>query len=286
MQAYLGSSKAWRGRHLFLCAYTNLLTEPDSFATTAADVEMLQSLAKDSARPIVERSCAQFTRGFVLWDQGKRQDAVKVYRKVVDLVAKATLQQRAERTMRSDPNGYPCWVAVGELLDKDAQTAQENIARLDPTRRCTAMATDPSTVTRDISWPTVASTAAEMEVQATARRNAERIRSAACGRCGTREAPLFCCKTCKLAHYCSRECQRADWKVHKSQCRAPEQHREGDIVGLHGLQARPELNGNYVLVLGPEAHKAGRWQVQSVRLMGGKPFSVQASSMRYALTHD
>lgn len=35
------------------------------------------------------------------------------------------------------------------------------------------------------------------------------------------------CKRCKEVRYCSRECQKADWKAHKHLCTAPEQDEQG-----------------------------------------------------------
>lgn len=41
-----------------------------------------------------------------------------------------------------------------------------------------------------------------------------------CGKAGAADAPLQVCAGCRADKYCSRECQRADWKVHKGVCRA------------------------------------------------------------------
>lgn len=43
-----------------------------------------------------------------------------------------------------------------------------------------------------------------------------------CGGCsknGSSGAPLFCCSRCRFSHYCSKECQKADWARHKPHCR-------------------------------------------------------------------
>ena len=41
------------------------------------------------------------------------------------------------------------------------------------------------------------------------------------------------CQTCQLAHYCSRECQRADWNTtHRSECRPRGELRPLDLVAL------------------------------------------------------
>jgi hypothetical protein len=49
-----------------------------------------------------------------------------------------------------------------------------------------------------------------------------------CAKCnkqsGGEEGPtttLMRCARCKLASYCSRECQKADWELHKSRCNKP-----------------------------------------------------------------
>ncbi|THW68820.1 hypothetical protein D6D19_08749 [Aureobasidium pullulans] len=44
-----------------------------------------------------------------------------------------------------------------------------------------------------------------------------------CAQCGKpeedpEEKPLKACTTCKSVHYCSRECTKAHYKVHKKEC--------------------------------------------------------------------
>ena len=44
-----------------------------------------------------------------------------------------------------------------------------------------------------------------------------------CGQCGVwqsdTERKLERCSGCKLVYYCSRECQKRDWKEHKAHCK-------------------------------------------------------------------
>lgn len=39
-----------------------------------------------------------------------------------------------------------------------------------------------------------------------------------CQTCGTAKEQTFACSACKSTHYCSRECQKLDWKDHKLTC--------------------------------------------------------------------
>ena len=47
----------------------------------------------------------------------------------------------------------------------------------------------------------------------------ECVASAQCARCASEEASSVCAR-CQAVRYCSRDCQRADWKVHKPACTA------------------------------------------------------------------
>lgn len=42
--------------------------------------------------------------------------------------------------------------------------------------------------------------------------------SVRCRECGNASGTLLRCSKCKLAKYCSRECQKKDWPLHKTQC--------------------------------------------------------------------
>ena len=44
------------------------------------------------------------------------------------------------------------------------------------------------------------------------------LRGRCCGACYAAGVPLRVCASCKAAAYCSQECQRSDWRLHKGEC--------------------------------------------------------------------
>ena len=39
-----------------------------------------------------------------------------------------------------------------------------------------------------------------------------------CGNCGKASVPLLRCSSCARTKYCTPECQKQHWSVHKSKC--------------------------------------------------------------------
>jgi hypothetical protein len=89
---------------------------------------------------------------------------------------------------------------------------------------------------------------------------------------------LEACAKCKMAYYCSKECQVTAWKQgHKKACRAPESRMAGDVMRLQGLQSKPELNLHLVQLV--EELDNGRWQVVLCSAEGEKMMSVASGNL-------
>ena len=54
---------------------------------------------------------------------------------------------------------------------------------------------------------------------------------AKCSKIATERLPLKKCSACKTTRYCSQECQKADWKNHKSVCKTSASEYANDLVG-------------------------------------------------------
>lgn len=61
-----------------------------------------------------------------------------------------------------------------------------------------------------------------------------------CWHCGKQEWRMKHCSTCRLATYCSRDCQEADWRDHKPTCTPP-----NDELVLEERDARRQCHGTF-----------------------------------------
>ncbi len=109
-----------------------------------------------------------------------------------------------------------------------------------------------------------------------------RPKATACSCCGAEAAEnggkkLQVCSKCHRKAYCSPTCQRQDWKEggHKRSCRPQKDFRKHDVVVAQGIEGKPELNGQLMVVVGPAASE-GRWLVLDER----RNMSLHADKLR------
>ena len=291
-QAFLGPCKGWRWRYMLLRTYTVKLCEhfvEHQDAIIGADTDALRVIASDTKRPVVERVRAQYAYAACLWSLGRRDGVAKANTRVLELAQLATQAHRAGR-MPQYAGTNSRWVTVGLLIDSDVEEMKEHM-------QLQAKVNDSSkagpkgkwfVIEGGVKWPLVCHTAAEEAEHLNKLSNAALDRDAACAQCGVapaRGAKLQRCAKCRLASYCSAQCQCADWKAHRLQCRAPGEHREGDIVKLHKLRQRPHLNGQLFIVRTADPNKAGRWIVAHEGWLDCGELSVRQDCMRRVLTH-
>ncbi len=108
-----------------------------------------------------------------------------------------------------------------------------------------------------------------------------RNKAKACSCCGAEAGgggeKFKVCSTCRRKAYCSAACQHQDWKEggHKRSCRPQKDFRTDDVVVAVGIQSKPELNGQLMVVVGPASE--GRLQVMDA---SGKSISLHADKLR------
>lgn len=291
-QAYLGHSKTWRGRYLLFEGYADLLQGTTEF--TAADLETLRRVTKDGSKTLIERVYAHSAHGRLRWTLGEGDEAARAYRKALELAASATLQHRSELVLSHHGRSNPTWVPARELFDFFMQQNKTSLATLIGVGPCGMMSLLKQG-DRCYAWPTLGNSAEQATARQAAMSRATIIRSAICAQCGATDKKLFCCSKCKLAYYCSTACQRAGWKVHQPQCRAPGDFCAGDYVMLHGLYdtsgrrhggnlSEREMNGYFFRVVERDAEEAGVWRVEN-RILVQRTVSVHVDNMRHVLTH-
>merc|ERR1711976_246315 len=108
-----------------------------------------------------------------------------------------------------------------------------------------------------------------------------RVSGDSCDFCHKSMTKRFSCARCKMAFYCSKECQRKQWSCgHKKFCRKEDEFQPNDYVRLDGLKSKPELNGNIVTVV-KAANVPNRWEVRMGEEVGGKCISVAEGNLRH-----
>ncbi|XP_060083307.1 uncharacterized protein LOC132562576 [Ylistrum balloti] len=60
-----------------------------------------------------------------------------------------------------------------------------------------------------------------------------------CMVCGKASPTVKTCTRCKMADYCSKECQKQDWKLHRLQCKGPKQEVH-DTINTDGYRREEE----------------------------------------------
>ena len=183
-----------------------------------------------------------------------KQDNNNVHRMVLD-----QLQNCPKLLRKSFKEGKPCYQVLQDLLhgrNGYPSTFPESIrTRLAAVFRLSSMA----------------STSANIQ-------NDKNMENRLCRKCGNSNAfdnvKLLACSRCKSAYYCSRECQLADWKQHKSRCVA------GKIIPSKASQQTLNnyLDQNYFRILGAFWEKMQEWNVGRTELILDLNFCAQHGS--------
>ena len=78
-----------------------------------------------------------------------------------------------------------------------------------------------------------------VEISETVNIKPDGIKFALCANCGSPHQ-LQLCSSCKTTRYCSRDCQKQDWKAHKKQCKKDKANYEACIQEEQGTRDVPQ----------------------------------------------
>ena len=299
LEAFLGCPDRWDyNRWQVFHGYSSILQEEYFQASLEADIIPLKAIVNDKKELKLYRIEAAFTTGILLWLRGKREEAADYYREAIDLAEKVPKQEKRHKVVASQesPDGtHVIGLALQpmeDLIPGIVKVCKSNIQRMDasmaqhmppPEQRFRSDGTPMPRTPRFTGIPVGPMVGDEGILTAEEVDQLLKVGGERCDCCGKSREELGrklldVCSIYKKGYYCGRECQTKQWKAgHKKWCRKPGELKAGDYVRLQGLQAKPELNGTLVKVVGEDSNNKGRWEV---KVQGGtKTISVAAEKM-------
>jgi hypothetical protein len=294
----LPACAAWEGSALVLDGFTSIVRDGRlPAAQTVTYIKALKRIARDEARPLLDRVKAYFARGLAKWDAGSRDEAATDYRGAMQLAATATSADRSGLVWRHQNVAGPEQVSVSDEVDRIAEQARDNLSVLtgqsdgDMAALAAAAAAEGAlrgtlNPVRNVGGGAFVLSDADAGSNEAALKDAMARLSVGgdrCDQCGVEPPetkPLKMCGRCRMAFYCSKDCAKAAWRGgHKQACRAPGQFNVGDQVVVRGLVGRSELNGSIVVVRGELSEgRIPTGPIGSENEDGG--FSIKPSNLR------
>lgn len=274
-ESFEATSAKWaRPRYHILHGFASILKEV-YFAPSRQDWDFLEGVLKDRSEPKVYRCQAAFALALLRWDARQREEAAAYYRDAIELGERASAQERRKMitTNMDEVSGIVGERSVGGVIDEILKAVKGNLAVMEqggvgakPTQ---LYRSDGTRIPSSARFSNCLGPLLSGELTPAQMEHLLAVGGTRCDGCGrTREelgvTHLRSCSRCKKAYYCGAECQRKQWKVggHKQHCRELGRIEPGDYVRLNGINARPQLNGMVVRVVGPDPKDMNRMEVR------------------------
>lgn len=234
----------WTSGRYCMLTYLNKAFCMDGVRPTEKDLEMLDTIANDEEEPVMFRVEAFFGLGQLKRGLCEDEEAAEIFRQCLDLLAKEDSSYKPY-TIHLYHDGAHQEKPVAQILE--------------------------GMVMMSNAWLSELERPAEGDIP-----GFEHIQQrfvvggSKCDCCGKNRRKVYGgllrCSRCRLAYYCSPQCQKRQWLAgHKKCCRKPDDIKEGDMMKLKGLVNRSELNGYICSVLrAAAAAPGGRWEVQTI----------------------
>lgn len=248
-------------------------------ALSPEHVATLESIANDKSDLAYVRASAYFVLGTFAWGQHQIDKSAKYNRSVLDVVEKCRTDERNGVVLSSEGNVSEWNLEVREFADDGVTEIRSTVGTYlqnleESAKRCIELG---ETATSDGLLRGVLSHL----VRSTDDSLVDRMGAGGgkCDCCGKKAeamdgGELLQCSRCKMAYYCTAECQKRRWKAgHKQACRAPDQIEPGDVMLVTGIVSKPELNKKLVKI--DRLAGNGRW---IVNVVGNSPQTVSLAS--------
>ncbi|KAL3905635.1 MAG: hypothetical protein SGILL_009597 [Bacillariaceae sp.] len=258
------------------------------FASTDDDLKNVRKIADDSKELILYRCEAAFTYALLSWIRKDREEAAEYYREVSRVADKMKKNEKRHKVLATQLSADGNRVigmrqaTMEELLGGVRNLAAHNLRTLTsqnfvaggvrPPTSSTQLRSDGTPMPKSDRHTSIPIGPGATDLTKEMLNHLLSVGGEKCDCCGktTEEKKLDWlkrCNGCFKAWYCGKDCQSQQWKAgHKQYCRKPGEFKVGDYVRLQGIQAKPELNGMVVKILGQVPNKEGRWET---RVPGG-----------------
>ena len=254
-------------RWVYFGYFCNIMLASKSYASPAkAHIKNLKSLSRRVGEAPIYRAKALYILGMLIGRKGKDEDAADYFREAVQVVDSANPNEKQQLVFAN-----PDFVRAEKLLSETKQKALDILNKLDHSRPWSDWENF-STSPRGVGVP--------KDRPDLMKRTA--VGGDKCDTCGKTPrqaglARLQVCQRCKLACYCSRDCQRKAWKAgHKLACRKPDEIKVGDVMQLVDIP----VSGQLVQVLSRD-NQENHWLVQLLIVPECPPSVFPAKHLRH-----
>ena len=276
-------------RYQIFHGYTTTVRMTDSFEASEDDIKNMKKIFDNKHEPRLFRLEAAFTLGVIYYAQNKRHLCEDIYHSAI-VIGEKDPKKRQEKDEEKKmiimtPGGIRQEKTMKELMEGVVKDCQKNLDGLrgvqevrfgpeeQPTKRTHLM---------PIGMRGTSLTQDEIN-------NLIDVGGGHCDFCKTKEKKLFKCSRCNRGFYCSKDCQKKQWKEkdHKSHCRKEEEFKPNDLVQIARLKNKPEMNNNIVRVIGPDTTTTGRYKVRMEGGVSEDPiFSISVKNLNQMRPYD
>lgn len=254
------------------------------YKASRSDRAGLRRVADNTSEPNVFRVVAAYTLAVLAWDVGKWDKAAAWHRVGLVWVRQMPSDERSRSCTCEGANLDTCETStVGQVANALRTSMLQHLRQLEdsnvsePLDPCNWTRLDGSAIPRTVRLRRPGSSGMAPD-ELRRRTGVGGVRCDSCDGVGRHDF-LLCCQGCGRAYYCSRTCQKRQWKLgHKEHCRGPHTFARGDVLRLEGIVAKPELNGQLVRAKNPIRNQP-RWGVE--KLSDGNTISVAIQNLRH-----